>query len=149
MIKRIQSDLKRSLMEKDILRVSTLRLLIAAIKNKEIELGKKKEGVPNDEIIAILRSEIKKRKDAAVGFRGGRREDDAVKEEKEMKILQEYLPEDISDYEIREVVKKAIKKSGASSAHDFGKAMKETMAILKGKASGDKVAVILKEELGV
>ena len=87
MIKRIQSDLKRSLMEKDILRVSTLRLLIAAIKNKEIELGKKKEGVSNEEIIAILRSEIKKRKDAAVGFRGGRREDDAVKEEKKKKKL--------------------------------------------------------------
>jgi hypothetical protein len=143
----IQHDLKESLLRKDILRTSTLRMLLAAINNKEIELGRKEEGISNEEIFAVLRTEIKKRKDAAVGFRNGGKEKEAAKEEDEIAIIQEYLPQEISDEEIRVAVKTAIDKSKAVSLRDFGKAMKEVMVILKGKASGERISRIVKEEL--
>lgn len=148
---KIAGDMKRALKDGDALRLSTLRMLSAAIANKEIELRKKEAGLSDDEIIAVINSEIKKRRDAAAEYKKGGREDSAKKEEDEAAILKEYMPPEISDEELREIVKKAVKELNVGSAgageKDFGKAMKIIMPQVKGRASGDRIAQILKSEL--
>ena len=100
----IQKDLKEAMINKDALRLSVLRMLSASFKNKEIELGKKDEGLSDSDMLAVVKTEVKKRKDAAVGFRNGDREESALKEEEEMKILQKYLPAEVGDEEIEKAL---------------------------------------------
>lgn len=144
---KITEDLKQSLKSGDALRLSTLRMLSAAIANKEIELRKKDTGLSDDEVLAVINSEMKKRRDAAAEYKKGGREESAKKEEAEAAILKEYLPPEIPEEELREMIKKAITESGAKDIKDFGKVMKLIMPQVKGRAGGAKISQILKEEL--
>lgn len=144
---KLKTDLVEALKAKDELKASTLRMLLAEITNKEIELKKKESGLSDEEIYQVIKSEAKKRKDAAEGFKKGDREQLALKEEKEREILEEYLPEEISDDELKKVVEEGVKEAGAENLADFGKAMKSIMPKLKGGASGDRVSKLVREIL--
>ena len=146
---KISEDIKTALKSgaEGAIRLSTLRMVSAAVSNKAIELRKKDLGLSDREILDVISSELKKRKDAAEEFRKGGREDLAKKEESELLVLKEYLPPEISDEDIVRIVRDGVRESGASGEKDFGKAMKIIMPTLKGKASGDRVSVALKNEL--
>jgi len=101
----------------------------------------------DEELIEVISSEVKKRKEAILEFERGKRKDLAKKEKAEMKILQNYLPEQFSEEEIRKLIEEAIKKTGAKEIKDMGKVMSELMPKVKGKADGSLVSKIVKEVL--
>lgn len=156
---RMQGDLKKSQLKREEVSVSTLRLLLSAVNNKEIEkrtrlsksepfekleeLSKLSEG----EIIEAISSEIKKRKEAILEYEKGGRQDLAEKEKREAEVLEKYLPEQLPEAEIQKLVKKAIEKTGAKELKDMGKVMAELMPQIKGKADGSLVSKIVKESL--
>jgi len=159
---KIKIDLDKSLKSGEKLILSTLRLLYSVIGNKEIEKRTKivkrkkdltekelikKSQLQDEEIIQVTLSEIKKRKEAILLYKKGKREDLAQKEEKEIEILEKYLPEQISDEELQKLAKETIEKVVASSLKDMGKVMKELMIKVKGRAEGSKVSQIIKELL--
>ena len=145
---KIKEDLKDSMKKGEATRVSTIRMLLAAIHNKEIELGKKETGLSDEETMDIIRSEAKKRKDAVAGFEQAGRPELAQQEKEELAILETYLPPEMSDEELLAAVKKGITDAGATSPADFGKVMKILSPLLKGKASGSRIADTVKKELG-
>ncbi len=145
---KIKEDLKEAMRAAQTTRISTIRMLLSAIHNKEIELGKKETGLTDEEVMDVIRSETKKRRDAIEGFEKGGRPELAQQEKDELAILESYLPPEISDEELLAVVKKGIEESGAVSPADFGKVMKIISPLLKGKASGSRIASALKKELG-
>ena len=144
---KINEDIKSALKSGDSLRLSVLRMLNAAISNKEIELRKKDLGLSDAEVLEAILSEAKKRRDATSEFKNGGRADLAEKELSELKILSEYLPPEISDEELSRVIESGIREAGAANAGDFGKVMKIIMPSLKGKASGDRIAKTLQAAL--
>lgn len=145
---KISRDLKTALKNSEAFSLSTLRMLWAAISNKEIELRKKDVGLSNQEVLEVISHEAKKRGDAAAEYKKGGRTDLAKKEEEERLILSRYLPPELSEEEILRIVKEGIREVGAAGKQDFGKVMKIVMPTLRGKASGDKITKLLKEELG-
>lgn len=159
---KIQQDLKTALKKKEELESLVLRLLLAAILNREKEkrykLSKtkpelsgeeleKESQLIDEEVIEVISSEIKKRKEAILEFEKGQRQDLVEKEKKEMEILQKYLPEQLSGEEIKKLAKEAIEKIGASEIKDMGKIMAELMPKVKGRAEGSLVSKIVKELL--
>ena len=157
---KIEEDFKIALRNQKELTLSTLRLLKAVILNKEKEKRYKiiknekdiKEGdlvkkseLTDEEIVDLIFAEIKKRKEAIVLYRQGKREELAEKEEAEIEILKKYLPEQISEKEIENLAKEAIKNTGAKSISDMGKVMKELMPKLKGKAEPQVITAIIKK----
>jgi len=144
---KISEDLKQSMKDKDALRTSTLRMLLAAIKNKEISLTKKDTGLSEDELLQVIRLEVKKRKEAAEGFEKGGRAEMSEKEKKEGEILEAYLPAELSDKELDDIVKNILAEQGASLAKDFGVVMKGVMAAVHGRAGGNRVADAVKKSL--
>jgi uncharacterized protein YqeY len=156
---KIQEDFKKALKEKREIELSTLRMLSAAIFNKEKEkrykLSQEKPELSgeelekgsqlrDDEVIEVVSSEVKKRKEAILEFKKGEREDLVEKEKKELKILQKYLPEQLSGEEIESLAKETIEKVGAKEIKDMGRVMAELMPKLKGKADGNEVSNIVK-----
>jgi len=144
---KIKEDLKDAMKKGEATKVSAIRMLLAAIHNKEIELGKKEAGLTEEEILNAIRTEVKKRHDAVAGFEKAGRPELAQQEKDELAILEAYLPPEVSDEEILAVVKKGMAESGAAGPADFGKAMKVIAPLLKGKASGNRIADILRKEL--
>jgi hypothetical protein len=142
---KIQSHLADAMRSKDALRLSVLRMMKTAVKNKEID---KMKPLEEGEVIAVLNTLVKQRKDSVEQFRKGGREELAQKEESEIKIIEEYLPAAASDEDIRSAVEGAIQETGAASMKDMGKVMKATMARLAGKtADGSRVSQLVKEKL--
>jgi len=157
---KINQDLKKAFVGKEELTVSVLRMLNSAIHNKEIEkrtkLSKQEKDIEKlkessqlieEEVIEVISSEAKKRKDAIIEFAKGGRQDLADKETKELAILKKYLPEQMSEEQIREIVQKAIAETGAAGPKDTGKVMSALMPKLKGKAEGGIVSKIVNELL--
>ena len=142
---KIQSHLSDAMRSKDQLRLSVLRMMKTAVKNKEVE---KMKPLEETEVIAVLNTLVKQRKDSVEQFRKGSREDLALKEEAEIKIIEEYLPAAASDDEIRHAVGEAVQETGAASMKDMGKVMKATMSRLAGKTvDGSRVSQLVKEKL--
>jgi len=146
----IDSDLKDALRAKNMLAADTLRMLKARIMNEGIAQGMKAEGstlnFSDDKLQAIVASEIKRRKDAAAAFEQGARPELAEKELQEAKILLKYMPEQISEEEVRKIIEAAL-VGQTFGEKDFGKAMVLVMPQLKGKADGQLISKILKEKL--
>ncbi len=143
----ISEDQKRALKSGDAEAVSTLRMLLAAIRNKEIELRKKDIGLSDSEVLDVISSEAKRRKDATFEYQKAARADLAQKEESELAILKKYLPPEISDEDLLRIVQEGVREAGGVGEKDFGKVMKIIMPTLKGKASGDRISAALKMEL--
>lgn len=127
--------------------LSALRMLSASVSNKEIELRKKDIGLSDSEVLDVISSEVKRRKDAILEYKNAGREESAKKEEFELNILKEYLPPEISDEDLVRIVRDGIREAGAVSVSDFPKVMKVVMPTLKGKASGDRISSTVKNEL--
>lgn len=144
LIDRILKDLKQSQLNKDETKTSTLRLLLSEVKNAQIAKG---GDLTDEEIIVIAQKEVKKRKEAAVGFRQGGRETGAQKEEAELKILEGYLPAALSNEELTKLVQDTINESGAKTIADMGKVMGVVMGKVKGQADGGVVSALVKEKL--
>jgi len=142
---KIQSHMTDAMRNKDALRLSVLRMMKSAVKNKEVD---KMKALDESEVIAVLNTLVKQRKDSAEQFRNGSRVEMAEKEEAEIKIIEEYLPAAASDADIRRAIDEAIQETAAASVKDMGKVMKATMARLSGKtADGSKVSQLVKEKL--
>ena len=142
---RIQSEITDAMRGKAALKLSVLRMMKTAVKNKEIE---KMKPLEEPEVFAVFNSLVKQRKDSVEQFRKGGREELAQKEEAEIKIIEQYLPAGASDDDIRSAVEGAIQETGATSPKDMGKVMKATLARLAGKtADGSKVSQMVKEKL--
>src|SRR5437588_930352 len=140
---KIQSQMADAMRNKDQLRLSVLRMMKTAVKNKEID---KMKPLDENEVMAVLHTLVNQRKDSVEQFRNGGREELAQKEEAEIKIIEEYLPAAASEEDIRRAVEEAIQETGAASMKDMGKVMKATLARLAGKsADGSRVSQLVKE----
>lgn len=160
---KIQEDLRKALKEKKEVELSVLRMLRAALHNKTIEkrtrlwkekpelkveeLKKQSELMTDEEVIEVILTEIKKKKEAILEFEKGERTDLVNKEKTELEILQKYLPEQLSEEEIKKLAKKIIKEVEAKDIKDLGKVMSQLMPKLKGRAEGRLVSKIVKELL--
>ncbi len=144
---KISQDLKSAMKAGDKLRVETLRTLRAALLEKDVE-KRTAGGMKAEDEIAALMSQAKKRKESIEIFRQNGRNDLADVEEKELGIIQEYLPKQLSAEEVEAAVKAVIAETGAASATDFGKVMPAAMKVLKGKADGKLVQETVKRLLG-
>jgi uncharacterized protein len=144
---KIVKDLKDAMLSGDTAKRDTLRLLDSAIKNAEIEKKKKEVGLNDEEILEVIRRSIKQRQDSINQFTQGGRADLAEKEKIELDILMPYLPAQLSEDEIRKVVKETIAAVGATGSSDMGKVMGQAMGKLKGQADGNIVRKIVGEEL--
>ncbi len=142
---KIQSHLAEAMRNRDQLRLSVLRMMKSAVKNKEIE---KMKPLEEGEVIAVLNTLVKQRKDSIEQFRKGGREELAQKEEAEIKVIEEYLPAAASEGDMRRAIEEAIQETGAASMKDMGRVMKATMTRLAGKtADGSQVSQLVKEKL--
>ncbi|OGZ45558.1 MAG: hypothetical protein A3C84_04055 [Candidatus Ryanbacteria bacterium RIFCSPHIGHO2_02_FULL_48_12] len=143
----LEADLKEAMKAgNDVVR-STLRMLLSAVRNKEIEIRKKDIGLSDEEVIETINTEVKRRRDAIEGFQKGSRPELAAAEEAELLVLQKYLPPELADEELARVVQNGIRETNAKSEKDFSAVMKAIMPVLKGKASGDRISAIVKREL--
>lgn len=141
---KLQEDLKTSLKAGDSARATTLRMVMASIMNKEKE-GKE---VGEEQLQDVIASEVKKRRESKEAFVKGGRPELAEKEEAELEVLLPYLPEQLTEDEIKDLVTKAILKTGAQDQKDMGKVMGELSPQVKGKADGSLVAKIVQQLLG-
>lgn len=142
---RIDADLKESLKRKDALRVSTLRMLKAAMKNLAIE--KRVERLEDKDVINVISKQIKQHHDSIEGFTKGARADLVDKEKAELAILESYMPKQLSPEELKAVIKSAIEKVGAKSKADMGRVMKAVMEEVQGQADGKVVSQLVSEAL--
>jgi uncharacterized protein len=141
----IQSHMAEAMRSKNSLRLSVLRMMKTAVKNKEVE---KMKALDEAEVFAVLNSLVKQRRDSVEQFRSGGREELAQKEEAEIKVLEEYLPAAASEADIRNAIDAAVQQTGAASLKDMGKVMKAALALLAGKsADGARVSQLVKEKL--
>lgn len=144
----IKNDLIAALKERDEVKVSTLRMVQAAIKNKEIELKKREQGLNDEELMDVLAKEAKKRKDAMEAYQKGKRDDLVKKESTELAIIESYLPKKLTEEEIKREVAIVIDETGANNIKDMGKVIGTLMARHKGKVDGTQASEIVKKMLG-
>ena len=134
---KIESDMKAALKGKDTVRLSTLRMLLAAVKNLEVE--KRVKRLEDADIPQLIQKDIKRHRESIEQFEKGARQDLADKETLELKILEAYLPKQLSDEELQDIIKAAISECGATTKADAGKVMKAVMEKVKGRADGKLV----------
>jgi len=144
LLETIQNDLKTALKERNELQVSTLRLLLSETHNRQIE---KQAELVDEDIVGVLRKEVKKRQESIEAYEKGGRQELADKESKELIILSKYLPQEMSPKELEKIVKEVIVEVGAQGPSDFGKVMGVIMGKVKGKIDGTKVADAVKKLL--
>ena len=143
--KKIAEDLKGSIKSRNEILTSTLRMIIASTHNLAIE--KKVKELEDADTLKIIQKQVKQRQDSIESFKKGGRDDLVEKETKELNILKSYLPEEFSEDQVKDIVKKMISVAGAASKSDFGKVMKLTMQELKGRADGEIVTSIVQKLL--
>ena len=141
---KLDEDLKSAMRAKDSLRMNTVRALKSAVKYREIELMK-----PLDDagILGVMATEIKRRRDSVEQYRAGNRADLADKEEAEIKILQEFLPQQLTREEVEAKVAEAITRVGAQGPKDMGAVMKALLPEVQGRADGKVVSELVKQRL--
>jgi len=140
----LDADMKTAMREKDAPRLSVIRMLKSAIKYREIEVMK-----PLDDagVLAVIASEIKRRRDSVEQYRAGNRADLADKEEAEIHVLQGYLPAQLGEDELRGKVDEAIARTGAKGPKDMGAVMKALLPEVQGRAEGKAVSDMVKARL--
>lgn len=157
---KIQTDIKKAMQEKNAAKVSVLRMVMAAVFNKEKEkrnkLSKSEQDsnkldelsqLTDEEVAEVISSEAKKRKESIEQYTKGDRQDLAEKEKQELELLFEYMPEQIPEDEIRKIVKQKIEELSISGSQETGKLMGAIMPQLKGKVDGSVVSKIVQEEI--
>ena len=140
----IEDEIKEAMRSRDGERRDALRLILNSLRNSEKELQRP---LSDDEELQVLQRERKKRVEAAEAFRNGGREEQAQAEERELSILEEFMPEPLSEDEIEEIVDDAIAEVGATSMADLGRVMADVMPQIAGRADGSVVSQIVREKL--
>lgn len=150
----LQEELKQSMLAKEELKTSVLRMLLSALNYYEIQkavpVGRQGGAgyeASEEDVLAVLQKEIKQRRDSIEQFQAAGRQELVDKETKELEILQTYLPEQMGEEEIKKLVQEAVAQTGASSMQDMGKVMGALMPKVKGKADGGMVSKIVRERL--
>lgn len=143
----IQDDLRDAMKARDTNVVSALRMLLAAIKNARVAKGHSGQ-VSDAEVTDLLTKEVRQRTEAAEAFESAGRTDLATKERAALDVLRRYLPEPLSDQELRELVDQAIVQTAARSPADLGRVMGALMPKVKGRAEGRRVNALVRERLG-
>jgi len=143
---KLKSDLTQSMRNRDEIRSSTLRMILTAIKNEEVS-GKEARDLSDAELIAVLSRESKKRREAAEAFDQAGAKDRADTERAEGVIIAEYLPKQLSEAEVKELIDSAIKETGANSPAQMGLVMKSLQPKIAGKADGALVSSLVKAAL--
>jgi hypothetical protein len=143
---RLHDDLTTAIKARDELRTATLRLVLAAITTEEVA-GKQARELSDDDVLKILTREGKKRREAAEAFAAGNRPERAERERAEGTIIDEYLPKQLDDEELRGIVSAAIAESGASGPQAMGAVMKLVTPRAAGRAEGSRIAAEVKRQL--
>lgn len=143
---KILEDIKIAMKSRDSEKLETLRYVNAQIKNKEIDVRPKE--LTEEDVISVFKKLLKQRKEAAEQYSQAGREDLREKEVKEAAIIEAYLPEMISEEDLKKIVENVIQETGASSMKDMGAVMKEVLAKVAGQADGKMVSDLVKSSLG-
>jgi len=147
---RLEADMKEAMRAKDQRRLGVIRMLRSKMLEREVELRSDRGRdyrLEEAEALPVVASYAKQRRDSIEGYRKGGREDLVANEEAELAIVQEYLPQQLAEDEIRRIVDEAVAAAGASSVRDIGAVMKHVMPLVKGKADGGVVNRIVRERL--
>ena len=144
LIERIEDELTGAMRARDSERTGTLRLTLAALRSAEKDLGR---SLKEDEELQVLQRERKRRSEAAEAFRSAGREEQAAQEERELFVIEEFMPEPIGEDELEEIVDNAIAETGATSLRDLGRVMADVMPQVSGRADGSTVSRLVREKL--
>lgn len=142
---RLSEEMKEALKAGEKVRLSALRLLAAAVKNREVELRRE---VTEEEFLEVVGREVKRRKEAAEAYEKADRQDRVDQEREEQATLEAYLPAGLSDPEVEALIEEAISETGASEPGDFGKVMSHVMGKARGRVDGAKVNALVRSRLG-
>lgn len=148
---RLDADLKEALKAGEKIRASAIRMLLAAVKTREVaedRRGDRRAPLPDSEVLQVIASACKQRRDSIEQFRAGGRQDLVEKETAELAVLEAYLPRALTPEEVRAAVAEAIRETGATSPRDMGKVMSRLMSELAGRADGKLVSELVREALG-
>ncbi len=143
---RLETDLHAAMKARDELVTSTLRMALAAVRNEEVA-GAQSRDLTDDEVLALLKREAKKRREAAEAFAGAGRDESAAKEKAEGEVLARYLPAQLTDDEIAGLVRDALVGGGFTTMAQMGAAMKAAQAAVAGRAEGGRVAAEVRRQL--
>src|SRR5215813_1746156 len=144
LLSHIEDELKQARLARDPDRRDALRLILASLRSAEKELQRP---LTEDEELQVLQRERKRRIEAAEAFRVGGREEQALREEAELEVLEEFMPEPISEEELERIVDDAIAENGATSLRDMGRVMADVMPQIAGRADGSAVSQLVREKL--
>ena len=144
LIERLEGELKDAMVARDAERRNTLRMVLASLRGAEKELQRP---LHDDEELQVLQRERKRRREAAEGFRAGGREEQAEAEERELEVLEEFMPAPLSEEDLEEIVDDAIAEVGATSMRDIGRVMADVMPQVAGRADGSAVSQLVREKL--
>ena len=144
---KIQEDLKQAMLAKAEEKLSTIRMLKSALQYFEIQKGGAGYSATDEDVVDVVGREIKKRRESIEMFEKGNRQELADKEKRELEVLQSYLPEQMSEEDIRTLVDQTISATGATTMQDMGKVMGLLSEKTKGKAEGSLVSTIVREKL--
>ena len=144
LIARLEDELKQAMVARDGERRDTLRLILTSLRSAEKELQRP---LLDDEELQVLQRERKRRTEASEAFRAGGREEQADAEERELAVLEEFMPEPLSEEELEEIVDDAIAEVGATNMRDIGRVMADVMPQVAGRADGSAVSQLVREKL--
>ena len=144
LIEEIEGDVKQAMLARDTDRRDALRLILASLRSSEKDLQRP---LTTDEELQVLQRERKRRTEAAEAFRSGGREEQAAREEAELAILEEFLPEPLGEAELDQIVDDAIAETGATNIRDMGRVMADVMPQIAGRADGSAVSQLVREKL--
>jgi uncharacterized protein YqeY len=144
LIGELEGELERAMKERDASRRDALRLILSSLRSAEKELQRP---LHDEEELQVLQRERKKRVEAADAFRAAGREEQAEAEEAELDVLEEFMPEPLTEDELEEIVDDAIAETGATSLRDLGRVMADVMPQIAGRADGSAVSQLVREKL--
>ena len=144
LIARLEEELKQAMVARDQSRRDALRLILSSLRSAEKELQRP---LHDDEELQVLQRERKRRLEAAEAFRSGGREEQALGEEQELAVLEEFMPAPLSEEELEEIIDDAIAEVGATSIRDLGRVMADVMPQVSGRADGSVVSQLVREKL--
>jgi uncharacterized protein len=144
LIARLEDELKQAMVARDQERRDALRLILSSLRSAEKELQRL---LHDDEELQVLQRERKRRLEAAEAFRGAGREEQALGEERELAVLEEFMPAPMSEDELEEIIDDAIAEVGATSIRDLGRVMADVMPQVSGRADGSVVSQLVREKL--
>jgi uncharacterized protein YqeY len=144
LIVRIEEELKAAMRAREQERSDTLRLVLSSLRAAEKEVQRP---LKEDEELHVLQRERKRRQEAAEAFRDGNREEQAAKEERELAMIQEFMPEPVGEEELERIIDDAIAETGATSLRDLGRVMADVLPQVAGRADGSTVSQLVREKL--